>query len=194
MDVEKYLSRINYTGRLDVSATTLRELDKAHLLAVPCENLDIHLGRPIVLDERRLLRKIVNGRRGGFCYELNGTFCALLRALGFEVSMLSAGVARDDGTFDPPFDHMTLLVQLEERWLADVGFGDSFREPLLLDDRGEQVQDGDAHRLVEDGEHLILERRIDDSWRPQHRFTLDPYEDRKSTRLNSSHLGISYAV
>jgi N-hydroxyarylamine O-acetyltransferase len=176
IDVARYLNRINYRGPPDVSADTLRELHKAHLLAVPFENLDIHLGRPIVLEEEKLLRKIVDERRGGFCYELNGTFAALLRALGFETSMLSAGVARDDGSFDPPFDHMALLVKLEERWLADVGFGDSFREPLLLDERGEQVQEGDAHRLVEDGEHLILQRRVDDSWKPQFRFTLEPYE------------------
>jgi N-hydroxyarylamine O-acetyltransferase len=176
IDIDRYLSRINYRGSLDVSADTLRELHKAHLLAVPFENLDIHLGRPIILEEEKLLRKIVEERRGGFCYELNGTFAALLRALGFQTSMLSAGVARDDGTFDPPFDHMALLVELDERWLADVGFGDSFREPLRLDERGEQIQDGDAHRLREDGGYLILERRVDNSWKPQFRFTLEAYE------------------
>lgn len=175
MDVSRYLNRINYDGLLDVSAETLRDLHKAHLLAVPFENLDIHLGRQIVLDEQKLIHKIVEERRGGFCYELNGAFCSLLRELGFDVSMLSAGVARDDGGFDPPFDHMALLVKLEERWLADVGFGDSFREPLLMDERGEQVQQNDAHRLVEDEDHLVLQRRVDNSWKSQFRFTLEPY-------------------
>jgi N-hydroxyarylamine O-acetyltransferase len=176
MDVFRYLSRINYSGPLDVSAKTLHELHKSHMLSVPFENLDIHLGRPIVLEEDRLLRKIVDERRGGFCYELNGAFSALLRAIGFKVSMLSAGVARDDGTFDPPFDHMALLVELEKRWLADVGFGDSFREPLLLDDRGEQPQNGEAYRLAEADDHLVLERREHDLWKPQYRFTLESYE------------------
>lgn len=175
MDVSKYLRRINYSGPLEVSAGTLRELHKAHLLAVPFENLDIHLERPIILDEQKLIGKIVDGHRGGFCYELNGAFNALLRALGFDASMLSAEVARADGSFGPPFDHMALLVALEERWLADVGFGDSFREPLRLDDHGEQSQDGDAHRLKEDHEHLILERREGDLWKPQYRFSLSPY-------------------
>jgi N-hydroxyarylamine O-acetyltransferase len=175
MDIQGYLNRINYRGPVDVTAETLRELHKAHLVAVPFENLDIHLGRPIVLYEEKLLRKIVEERRGGFCYELNGAFCALLRAIGFEVSMLSAGVAREDGGFDPPFDHMALLVKLEERWLADVGFGDSFREPLLLDERGEQNQNGDAYRLTEDADHLILHRRVGDKWKPQYRFTLGAY-------------------
>lgn len=176
MDVSRYLERMNYRGPRDVSVETLRELHKAHLLAIPFENLDIHLGRKIVLDEEKVVRKILDDKRGGICYELNGAFCALLRAIGFEVSMLSAGVARDEGGFDPPFDHMTLLVQLEDRWLADVGFGDSFREPLLLDSRGEQVQDAEVYRLVDDEDHVIVERRKDDQWKPEYRFTLEPHQ------------------
>jgi N-hydroxyarylamine O-acetyltransferase len=177
MDIETYLQRINYAGPTEPTAPTLRELHLTHLLAVPFENLDIHLGREIVLDEEKLLSKIVRQHRGGFCYELNGAFAALLRELGFEVAMLSAGVARAEGGFDPPFDHMTLMVRLEELWLADVGFGDSFREPLLLDSRDEQTQNGEAYRLVDaEDEHLILERREAESWKPQYRFTLQPYE------------------
>ena len=176
MEGSRYLDRLNYRGPREVSAHTLRELHTAHMLAVPFENLDIHLGRPIVLDEEKLLRKIVEQRRGGFCYELNGAFCVLLREMGFEVSMLSAGVACADGGFDPPFDHMALLVELRERWLVDVGFGDSFREPLLLDQRGEQDQNGDVYRLIEDAKHLILNRRVDGEWKPQYRFTLEAYQ------------------
>ena len=177
MNIEAYLRRINYTGPTEPTAPTLRELHLAHLLAVPFENLDIHLGREIVLDEEKLLSKIVRQHRGGFCYELNGAFAALLRELGFEVAMLSAGVARAEGGFDPPFDHMTLMVRLEDRWLADVGFGDSFREPLLLDNRDEQTQNGEAYKLVDaEDEHLILERREGESRKPQYRFTLQPYQ------------------
>ena len=177
MDVSNYLNRINYRGPRDASAETLRELHKAHLLAVPFENLDIHLKREIVLDEQKMTDKIVVQRRGGFCYELNTAFCSLLRGLGFRVSMLSAGVARDEGGFDPPFDHMTLLVCLEERWLADVGFGDSFREPLRLDVRDPQDQNGESYRIVDaEDHHLIVERRESELWKPQYRFTLDPYE------------------
>ena len=175
MDVKAYLQRLNYTGSLDVNADTLRELHRAHLFSIPFENLDIHLGRRIVLDEELVLHKLIAQRRGGFCYELNGAFCALLRELGFTVSMLSAGVARDEGGFDPPFDHMALLVDLEQRWLADVGFGDSFREPLLLDSRQEQDLNGDAYQLLESGEHLILQRREAAGWTPQYRFTVEPH-------------------
>jgi len=166
---------MRYSGPLEVSAQTLRDLHKAHLLAIPFENLDNYLGRRIVLDEEKVIRKIVEERRGGICYELNGAFCSLLRETGFDVSMLSAGVARDTGGFDPPFDHMTLMVNLEQRWLADVGFGDSFREPILLDERGEQVQGDDAYKLTEDDGHLILLRRESGDWKPQYRFTLEPY-------------------
>jgi N-hydroxyarylamine O-acetyltransferase len=157
----------------------LRDLQVAHLLAVPFENLSIHAGEPIVLEDEALFEKIVVRRRGGFCYEANGLFAALLNAIGFDVKMLAAGVARPDGSFGPEFDHMALMVTLAERWLVDVGFGDSFIEPLRLDERGEQVQpDGRAYRIAPDGEeHLILLRRVAESaeWEPQYRFTLRPY-------------------
>ena len=151
MDVDAYLARIGYRGPREVTAGTLRSLHRAHMGSVPFENLDIHAGRPIVLEEGALFDKIVGRQRGGFCYELNGLFSALLRHLGFRVTRLSAGVLNDDGSFGPAFDHMVLLVELEDRWLADVGFGDSFREPLLLDIRDHQVRDGRVYRVVHDG-------------------------------------------
>src|SRR5262245_14904037 len=130
--VAEYLGRVGYDGPVDVTPETLRRLHLAHLLAVPFENLDIHLGRPIVLDVDRIFEKIVRRRRGGFCYELNGLFAWLLGELGFDVELLSAQVL-DGGRLGPEFDHMTLLVEHEGRWLVDVGFGDSFLEPLALE-------------------------------------------------------------
>jgi N-hydroxyarylamine O-acetyltransferase len=175
MNIEAYLKRINYSGPLEPTAETLRALQVAHLFAVPFENLSIHAGEPIVLDDNALFTKIVEHRRGGFCYEANGLFAALLRALGFDVVMLSAGVATPHG-FGPDFDHMVLMVTLEERWLVDVGFGDSFLEPLLLDARFDQVQGTHAFRIVEDNNYLILNRRNQSGeWEPKYRFTLQPY-------------------
>lgn len=177
MEIEAYLKRINYRGSRDVTPETLRSLQVAHLHAVPFENLSIHSGEPIVLADDALFTKIVENRRGGFCYEANGLFAALLRALGFKVDMLSAGVANREGVFGPEFDHMTLMVTLAERWLVDVGFGESFVEPLLLDERGEQVQGTRSFRIVEDNDHLLLQRRDDGGdWQPQYRFTLQPRE------------------
>lgn len=169
-DLSTYLQRLNYTGPLDPSAETLRALHLAHLQAVPFENLDIILGRPILLDEAALYDKIVTRRRGGFCYELNGLFAVLLRALGFPVTLLSARVVRAEGGFGPEFDHLALLVQLEERWLADVGFGESFREPLRLDEPGEQVQSSGYYRLSHGAEGWIYW----ENGQAQYGFTLQP--------------------
>lgn len=176
MDTAAFLQRINYDGPLAPSAETLRRLHLAHLLSVPFENLSIHRHEPIVLDDDALFEKIVRRRRGGFCYELNGLFAALLRSLGFNVTMLSAEVANNKAEFGEPFDHMTLMVTLEERWLADVGFGDSFREPLRLDAREPQIQGDDAFKIEETETHLIMSRRRENGdWEPQYRFTLEPY-------------------
>ena len=184
MDIKAYLERINYHGPLAPAAETLRELQVAHLLTVPFENLSIHARQPIVLEDEALFTKIVQNRRGGFCYEANGLFAALLRALGFDVAMLSAEAANAEGEFGPAFDHMALMVtpqislpgSLAQRWLADVGFGDSFLEPLLLDERGEQVQDSRAYRILSEGSRLVLMRRDEgDEWKRQYRFTLQAY-------------------
>lgn len=180
MNIKAYLERINYRGSLAPTAETLRDLQVAHLLTVPFENLSIHAGQPIVLEDDALFIKIVENRRGGFCYEANGLFAALLRALGFNVAMLSAEVANAEGEFGPNFDHMTLMVSpmgsSAQRWLVDVGFGDSFLEPLLLDERGDQVQRSRAYRILSDGTRLLLMRRDEgDEWKAQYRFTLQTY-------------------
>lgn len=172
MDVEAYLKRINYSGSLALTAETLRDLQVAHLKTVPFENLSIHAGEPIVLEGEALYKKIVEQRRGGFCYECNGSFAGLLRALGFQVEMFAAGVANRQGGFGPVFDHMALCVTFAERWLVDVGFGDSFLEPLLLDSHETQIQGTQSFRIDEDGDYLILFRRNDgEEWQPQYRFT-----------------------
>lgn len=172
MNTTAYLQRIGYRGTLAPDLQTLESLHQAHLYAVPFENLDIHLGREIVLDDERLFRKIVEKRRGGFCYELNSVFAQLLRAVGFRVTMLSAGVMSESGDFGPDFDHMALMVDLEERWLVDVGFGDSFRAPIRLDERGEQRQGEESFRIDAEGKNLIYLRSQDGEWKPQYLFTL----------------------
>lgn len=177
VDVDAYLRRIGYEGPRLPSVETLRDLQVAHLQSVPFENLSIHSGDPIVLEDEALFEKVVTRRRGGFCYELNGLFAALLRALGFEVEMLAAGVAKSEGDFGPDSDHMTLLVKLQDRWIADVGFGDSFVEPLLLDETAAQVQGARAYKFVRDGDYRILmQRNYDGVWAPQYRFTLEPHQ------------------
>lgn len=177
MDLQKYLNRINYQGALHPSIETLRDLQMAQLLSVPFENLSIHNNEPIVLEDDALFEKIITQKRGGFCYELNGLFAAILGQLGFQVTKLSAAVARPDGTFGPDFDHMTLLVSLDDRWLVDVGFGDSFRQPLLLDSREVQAQEERAYRIDEAGDYLLLHESLAGSdWKTQFHFTVKSYE------------------
>ena len=144
---------------------------------MPFENLDIHFKTPIVLDERSILDKIVRRRRGGFCYELNYAFQWLLTRLGFEVDLLSAEVAGTDGEFGIPFDHMALAVTAGgERFLADVGFGESFVVPFPLREGIVHEEREYRYGLRRELEHLILERApaSEDAFSPQYRFTTTP--------------------
>ncbi len=157
MDSHAYLRRIAYAGPLAPTLEALRALHYAHLLAVPFENLDIHRQVPIVLDEERFFDKIVRRRRGGFCYELNGLFAALLRELGFSVALLSARVPKAENCVGPEFDHLCLRVDLETPWLADVGFGESFIEPLPLLTNAQQFQRDVFYCLeTQDGRWRVL--------------------------------------
>jgi N-hydroxyarylamine O-acetyltransferase len=174
-DAAAYLERIGHDGSREPTLETLRALHRAHLFTVPFENLDIHAGRSIRLDRAAFFQKIVRERRGGFCYELNGLFGEMLGALGFEVTLLSARVARPDGGFGPEFDHMLLLVNLGRRWIADVGFGRCFEEPLALDDPAEQEADGTLYRAVAGGDGWRLESRAPGGEpTPEHTFSLLP--------------------
>ena len=176
MDTKAYLERIGYRGRTRLNLDVLRRLHRKHLLSIPFENLDIHLGRPIILSEKAFYDKIIKHHRGGFCYELNGLFATLLDELGFKVTMLSARVAQKGGGLSPNFDHMTLLVQQEHRLLVDVGFGDSFTEPKRFDLPGPQDDCGKQYRLTRTDGWILLSRRPKGSgvWEPQYLFSLRP--------------------
>jgi N-hydroxyarylamine O-acetyltransferase len=174
-NVPAYLERIAYTQPVAPTAEALRGLHRAHMFSVPFEKLDIALGRKIVCDEDAFFRKIVDRRRGGFCYELNGAFAGLLRAIGFDVTLLSARTPREDGSDSPEFDHLTLKVDLDEPWLADVGFGDSFVEPLVLRPGAEQSQDGRTYRVIDCGDALCMEGAEHAGiWKRQYSFALTP--------------------
>jgi N-hydroxyarylamine O-acetyltransferase len=155
--VDAYLTRIGAPSRDAPRATpdTLRDLQLGHLRAVPFENLSIHLGEPITLTEPALLDKLLHRRRGGFCYELNGAFAALLSALGFRVTLLAARVFGKDGA-GPPFDHLALRVETGdaraagEPWLVDVGFGRFSHHPLRLNTPEPQDDPGGVFRITEE--------------------------------------------
>lgn len=165
MDVEQYLNRIGIGFVSEPDLETLRLLHRAHLQTIPFENLDIRRGHPLVLNERSLFDKIVARRRGGICYEQNVLFCSVLEAIGFSVDIVSAEVSIGESEFGPPFDHMALLVFVgQQRLLADVGFGDSFLDPLLMEHEGEQPQDGAIYEVRrEDTWHVVMRRLPNDS-------------------------------
>jgi N-hydroxyarylamine O-acetyltransferase len=169
VEVGAYLTRIGYAGPLEPTPATLAGLHRAHMLTVPFENLDIHLGERNVLDPDHVYDKIVRRRRGGWCFECNGLFALLLEELGFAVTRYSASVTLNDPP-SPDFAHLTLRVDLDEPWLADVGFGDSFTAPLRLAYDGDQERDGRRYRLERTGGRVTL---LQDG-SPQYVFALEP--------------------
>ena len=149
--VDDYLKRIGaeVPERPDLAA--LRRLQRAHLLAVPFENLSIHLGEPIVLTGEALIDKLVRRGRGGFCYELNGAFGVLLTELGYDVTLLQARVF-DGDVPGHPLDHLALRITLDGRpWLVDVGFGRFAHHPLRLDSSDDQRDPGGVFRVTPSG-------------------------------------------
>ena len=125
IDVDAYLARIGASR-----ADSLAALHEAHVRSIAFEDYDIHLGIPIDLDLEALHAKVIQRRRGGFCYELNGLFAALLTELGHQVVLFSAFSLGPDRTPGPDFTHVLLLVDGE--WIADVGNGASWLRPVPL--------------------------------------------------------------
>jgi len=147
---DAYLRRIATPRPAAPTARALRTLHLAHQRTVPFENLSIHLGEDISLAQDALVAKVVDRHRGGFCYELNGAFAALLTALGFEVSLLQGRVYDDEGHPGIPYDHLALRVRTVDGadLLADVGFGAHSHYPLDLGERGEQRDPGGVFRIT----------------------------------------------
>lgn len=128
-----YLARIGHDGPVTCDLATLFALHRAHVLAIPFENLDVQLGSPPGLDPAGIFDKLVNRRRGGWCYEQNGLFGRALASMGFPVTRLSGGVMRQLRGEFVMGSHLALKVGVDGKdWLADVGFGSTQLEPLRL--------------------------------------------------------------
>lgn len=178
MDPQLYLNRIRYTSDLNPTLAVLRALQTHHLHAVPFENLDIHLGTPIIPEWEAIYQKVVLRNRGGFCYELNGLFYELLKALGFEVKQISARVYMAEKGFGPEFDHLALIVQLDgAEYMVDVGFGEFAGAPLRMVLDVEQ-QDPRGVFLINryDDTYLQVSKQQGEKWIPEHIFTLEERE------------------
>lgn len=169
-----YFARIA-AGEATSSYGALAEIHRAHRMAVPFENLDIHLGRGIGLEPETLFDKLVTRRRGGYCFEQNALLLGMLQALGFEARPLLGRVWLN-ATETPPRTHTLNLVHVEgEDYIVDAGFGGSFVPPMLLvSDEVVKTGDGARHRLVRAGEHgWMLQRDPGTGWQRQYSFTTE---------------------
>lgn len=174
MDAAAYLRRLGLEAAPPATLEGLRALQQAHLERVPFENASVLRGEPIALDPARLVAKVVEAGRGGFCFELNGAFALLLGRLGYDVALLPGRFWSSEG-LGPPNEHLALRVTLDGApWLVDVGAGYSFREPLRLAPGALQDDPSGAFRIVPaSGEPTALEvewRHRDGTWRPHYRF------------------------
>jgi N-hydroxyarylamine O-acetyltransferase len=176
-----YFDRIGYTGARQATSETLHALHRLHPQAIPFENLDTLLGRTPRLDLESVFAKLVSARRGGYCYEHNLLFRAVLDTLGFETTGLAARVVWVDPAAMLPRTHMMLLVETpDETWLADVGFGSmTLSAPLLFDTGREQATPHELFRidLIERGDFVLRVKLGGIStavWKSIYRFDLEP--------------------
>ena len=160
IDVAAYLDWIGYDSSPSLDLATLTELQQLHMTAVPFENLDIALGDGVALDAATAVDKIVEGGRGGWCFEVNGAFASLLEALGFRVTLLGAAVLLSGPS--RVIDHVALEVQVDQPYLVDVGFGESFTRPLALNRSGRQDGGNAAYEFIASPEGTTM-ARLDES-------------------------------
>ena len=152
--MQDYLDRIGFDAPVAQDLVTLSGLQAAHMTAVPFENIAVWRGETVTTDESWSIPKVVERGQGGWCFELNGAFAALLESLGFTVHRLGAAVLLDGPT--QVVDHVALEVVLDEPYLVDVGFGESFIKPLRLNDRGPQDGGSGWFQLIDSSQGLTL--------------------------------------
>ena len=176
MELEAYFERVGYRGPREACLAALSALTEAHTQAIPFENLDVLLGRPIQLEPEALFQKLVRERRGGYCFEQNGLFLEVLLGLGFQATPLSARVRwQRPRDFIPPRTHVFIRVELAgESWLTDVGVGAlSLTGPIRLADASEQSTPHEPRRVVREGARLFHQVRLGDQWHDVCEFTLE---------------------
>ena len=176
-DIDAYLRRVSYRGPREPTHAVLGAIVAAHAAAIPYENINVLLRRGVSLDPAALQQKLVDRRRGGYCFEQNGLLEAALQALGFSLTPLVARVVR--GMPDPVDvgrNHKVLLVDLPEgQFIADVGFGSlTPTAPLALRPQDIQETPHEPYRLVPQGREFLLQARLGDAWDSLFRFALDP--------------------
>ena len=172
LDLDAYLARIGLAGRPSVA-----ELHRAHVAAIPFENLDPRRGVPVSLELEDLQRKLVANRRGGYCFEQNLLLKAALEALGADVEMFLARVRIGAVPGGPrPRTHLVLRAHQDgQTWHADVGFGHgTLLEPIPFGPGDEHEQSGWRFRTVEDGAEIVLQSVEGGEWVDLYGFVPEP--------------------
>lgn len=193
MDIDAYFDRIGYSGARTATLENLHALTSAHTNTIPFENLDVLLGRPISLSVESLFQKLVVERRGGYCFEQNGLFLAVLKQLGFKATPLSARVRIDRARdFIPPRTHMFIRVDFgDNSWLTDVGVGGlSLTQAIELDSEETQETDHEARRIVREGKLFFHQVKLGDNWSDVCEFTLEempPIDQEIANWFTSTH-------
>ena len=174
IDLPVYAERVGFTGELRLSADCLRELHLAHATHVPFENIEVLMGRPVRLDIDSLWKKLVEDRRGGYCFEQNSLFAAVLERIGFRVTRLAARV-RIGAAGITARNHMLLAVEADGRqWLADVGFGgDALLCPVAWSPGEPSTQFAWKYRLLEEAPGYLLQTWRGDGWVDLYSFTME---------------------
>jgi len=174
MKVKQYLQRIDINHIPPPTLESLFLLQKKHLLNTPFENLDILRGRKIILEEKKLFKKIVLEKRGGFCHELNGLFFLLLKNLGFQVKRISAQVYGSNNTFGKPYDHTAIIAKIDSKeYLVDVGFGKFTFEPLKFELDLVQTDGYNFFKITKLNHrfHVVMIQEDDGNWKYGYKFT-----------------------
>lgn len=188
VDLAAYFDRIGYSGPAEPTLEVLRALHELHPAAIPFEAIDVLLDRGIDISPGAVDAKLIGRRRGGYCYEQNGLFARVLKAIGFEVEGMAAHVRwmAEPGAPIPPLTHRVLRVTIDGMpWLADVGFGSAVpTTPLALGVGDPQPTRHETFRLVRMGLQSLLQALVEGHWRPVYSIASDPWLDSQYEMAN----------
>ena len=181
VDLGAYFDRIGYHGPAEPTLAVLRQLHELHPAAIAFEAIDVLLDRGVDISAAAVDAKLIDRRRGGYCYEQNGLFARVLKAIGFEVEGLAAHVRwmSAPGTPPPPLTHRVLRVTIDGTpWLADVGFGSAVpTAPLRMDLLDPQPTSHETFRIVPMGPQHLLQALVEEEWKPVYSIAAEPWLD-----------------
>lgn len=179
MIVDNYLKRIGLDRPKVLDRQSLEAILKHSARTIPFENLDIHLGKSIIIDDEAVIDKILNQGRGGYCYEVNGLLSLVLKELGFKTGFLGARTIFGYNELRP-VTHMILKVDIDsESYLCDLGFtGMNSITPIAIGSSSEVKDYYKYFRLQEDKElgYILQVKNDQDKWNSLYSFDMQPYK------------------